>query len=101
MASGPRRSASNIQTDARFERLTRRDWRQVRRPSPGTRDLARDGKLKFGTVSGAVLAVLAEARSRLRYIEISRQGLRTPNRHADPEGIGQGVLECRGHPPEA
>ena len=61
---------SNIQTEARFERLTRRDWRQVRRPSPGTRDLARDGKLKFGTVSGAVLAVLAEARSPLRYIEI-------------------------------
>jgi hypothetical protein len=31
----------------------------------------------------------------------SRQGLRPPDRHADPEGIGQGVLECRGHPPEA
>src|SRR6266508_2166040 len=61
---------SNIQTEARFQRLTRRDWRQVRRPSPGTRDRARDGKLKFGTVSGAVLAVLAEARSPLRYIEI-------------------------------
>ena len=61
---------SNIQTEARFERLTRRDWRQVRRPSPGNRDRARDGKLKFGTVSGAVLAVLAEARSPLRYIEI-------------------------------
>ena len=61
---------SNIQTEGRFERLTRRDWRQGRRPSPGTRDLARDGQLKFGTVSGAVLAVLAEARSPLRYIEI-------------------------------
>jgi hypothetical protein len=42
----------------------------VRRPPPKPRDRALDGKLKFGTVSSAVLAVLAEARGPLRYIEI-------------------------------
>ena len=52
---------SNIQTEALFQRLTRRDWQQVRRPPSRPRDRARDGKLKFGTVSRAVLAVLADA----------------------------------------
>jgi hypothetical protein len=61
---------SNIEREALFQRLTRRDWRRVRRPPPRPRDRARDGKLKFGTVGGAVLAVLAEAQGPLRYIEI-------------------------------
>ena len=61
---------SNIQTEALFQRLTRRDWRPVRRPPARRRDRARDGKLKFGTVSGAVLAVLAESRAPMRFIEI-------------------------------
>ena len=61
---------SNIETVALFHRLTRRDWRKVRRPAPRPRDRALDGKLKFGTVSSAVLAVLAEAEAPLRFIEI-------------------------------
>ena len=61
---------SNIQTEALYERLTCRDWRQVRRPPATLRDRARDGKLKFGTVSGAVLAVLAHAGEPMRFIEI-------------------------------
>jgi len=42
----------------------------VRRLPAARRDRSRDGKLKFGTVSGAVLAVLAEADSPMRYIDI-------------------------------
>jgi hypothetical protein len=42
----------------------------VRRRPAAPRDRSRDGKLKFGTVSSAVLAVLAEADSPLRYVEI-------------------------------
>jgi hypothetical protein len=60
---------SNTQTEDLFQRLTRRDWRQVRR-SARPRNRSRDGKLKYGTVSGATLAVLAEAGRPLRYIEI-------------------------------
>ena len=61
---------SNIQTEALYERLTRRDWRQVTRPPLRARDRARDGKLKFGTVSSAVLAVLAQKGKPMRFIEI-------------------------------
>ena len=61
---------SNTQTEILFRRLTGRDWRQVHRPPPRRHDQSRDGKLKFGTVSGAVVAVLAEAGGPLRYIEI-------------------------------
>jgi hypothetical protein len=61
---------SNNQTKTLFQRLTRRDWRQVRRPPAMRRDRARDGKLKFGTVSGAVLAVLARTCEPMRFIEI-------------------------------
>ena len=61
---------SNIQTEALFQRLTRRDWRQVRRPPAKPRDRTLDGKLKFGTVSGAVLAVLAQTGEPMRFIEI-------------------------------
>jgi len=59
-----------IQTDALYQRLTRRDWRQVRRPPARPRDRAGDGKLRFGTVSGAVLAVLAHAGKPMLFIEI-------------------------------
>lgn len=61
---------SNTQTETLFQRLIRRDWRQVRRVPAAPRDRSRDGKLKFGTVSGGVLAVLAESRVPLRFIEI-------------------------------
>ncbi len=64
---------SNTQTEALFQRLIRRDWRQVKRPPSRARDRTRDGKLKFGTVSRAVLAVLAKAGTPLRFIEIHAQ----------------------------
>lgn len=61
---------SNIQTEALYRRLTRRDWRQVTRAPLRARDRARDGKLKFGTVSGAVLTVLGQTCEPMRFIEI-------------------------------
>jgi hypothetical protein len=61
---------SNFQTEVLFQRLTRREWRQVRRPPPKPRDRAQDGKLKFGTISRAVLSVLTDAGGPLRFIEI-------------------------------
>jgi len=93
---------SNIQTEALFQRLTRRNWRQVRRTPPRPRDRACDGKLKFGTVSQAVLSVLADAGGPLRVIEIhARVSARlsgTPiskgSVKADLERVGQGVSEC-------
>ena len=70
---------SNIQTEALFQRLTRRDWRQVHRTPPRPRDRACDGKLKFGTVSRAVLSVLSDAGGPLRFIEIhARVSARLP-----------------------
>jgi hypothetical protein len=64
---------SNTQTETLFQRLTARNWRQVRRPPSGARDRTWDGKLKFGTLSRAVLAVLAKAGTPLRFIEIHAQ----------------------------
>ena len=61
---------SNAETSALFQRLTKRDWRQVRRAAAKPRDRTRDGKRKFGTVSRTVLQVLAEAESSMRFIEI-------------------------------
>lgn len=61
---------SNAETTALYQRLTKRDWRQVKRAAAKPRDRARDGKLKFGTVSGALLQVLSEADATLRFIEI-------------------------------
>jgi hypothetical protein len=61
---------SNTQTEVLYQRLTARDWRQVPWAVPRRRDRSRDGKLKFGTVSSAVLAVLAEADGPMRFIEI-------------------------------
>jgi hypothetical protein len=44
------------------------------------RDRARDGKLKFGTVSRAVLSVLGDAGRPLRFIEIhARVSARLPD----------------------
>lgn len=71
---------SNIQTEALFQRLTRRDWRQVHRTPRRPRDRACDGKLKFGTVSRAILSVLADAGAPLRFIEIhARVSARLPD----------------------
>jgi len=61
---------SNAETSALFQRLTKRDWRQVKRAAAKPRDRTRDGKRKFGTVSRTVLQVLAEAESSMRFIEI-------------------------------
>ena len=64
---------SNFETEALYTRLTERDWQQVARVQANRRDRSRDGKLKFGTVSGAVLKVLAMAEGSMRLIEIHRQ----------------------------
>jgi hypothetical protein len=61
---------SNNATGLVYQRLTARDWTQVRRPPARPRDRSRDGKLKFGSVSGVVLEILAEAAEPLRFIEI-------------------------------
>jgi hypothetical protein len=68
---------SNIHTEALLQRLTSRGWRQVRRTPTRSRDRSRDGKLKYGTVSGAVVAVLGQSGSPLRFVEI----------HARVEGL--------------
>lgn len=64
---------SNPQTEVIFQRLTKRAWKQVGRSPVSPRDRSRDGKLKFGTVSTAVLVILARAESPLRLIEIHAQ----------------------------
>jgi hypothetical protein len=64
---------SNFETEALYKRLTEREWRQVGREQRKCRDRSRDGKLKFGTVSGAVLEVLARAEGSMRFIEIHRE----------------------------
>jgi hypothetical protein len=61
---------SNTEREALFQRLTRRDWRRMRRPPAKPRDRAPDGKLKFGTVSAAVLAVLTRTGEPMRFIGI-------------------------------
>ena len=63
---------SNIRAEALYQRLTERDWRQVPRVQAKRPDRSRDGKLKFGTVSGAVLHVLRLAETPMRYSEIHR-----------------------------
>jgi hypothetical protein len=42
----------------------------VTRSPLGARDRARDGKLTFGTVSGAVLTILSQTGEPMRFIEI-------------------------------
>ena len=61
---------SNFETEALYKRLTERDWQQVARVQGKRRERSRDGKLKFGTVSGAVLEVLGRSDASMRYIEI-------------------------------
>lgn len=64
---------SNSETEALYKRLTERDWQQVARVQGKRRDRSRDGKLKFGTVSGAALEVLARTDGSMRFIEIHRE----------------------------
>lgn len=64
------RVLSNTHTGVLYQRLTNGDWRQVPRSRAPPHDRSRDGKLKFGTVSGAVMDVLAAADRPLRYVEI-------------------------------
>ena len=64
---------SNNRTEVLYQRLTARDWKQVQRPAPRPRDRTRNGKLKFGTVSAAVLSALAESGRPMRFIEIHRR----------------------------
>ncbi len=61
---------SNFDTEALYKRLTERDWQQVPRVQGKRRERSPDGKLRFGTVSGAVVEVLARAESSMRFIEI-------------------------------
>jgi hypothetical protein len=75
---------SSTRTDAVLHRLSSRDWRHVVRPRARDRSRARDGKLKFGTVSGAVLAVLAEAGAPLRFVEIQVVREAVPERRGNP-----------------
>jgi hypothetical protein len=63
---------SNFEMEALYKRLTEREWQQVPRVQGKRRDRSRDGKLKFGTVSGAVLEVLARSDESMRFIEIHR-----------------------------
>jgi hypothetical protein len=63
---------SNFETGALYKRLTERDWQQVARVEGKRRDRSRDGKLKFGTVSRAVLEVLARSDGSMRFVEIHR-----------------------------
>jgi hypothetical protein len=64
---------SNSETEALYQRLTERNWEQVACVQGKRRDRSRDGKLKFGTVSGAVLEVLRRAEGSMRFIEIHRK----------------------------
>ena len=61
---------SNFETEALYKRLTERDWQQVARVQGRRRDRSRDGKLRFGTVSGAVLQILQDAPGPMRFVEI-------------------------------
>jgi hypothetical protein len=61
---------SNSEAEALYKRLTERDWQQVARARGQRSDRSRDGKLKFGTVSRAVLEVLGRSEGSLRFIEI-------------------------------
>ena len=87
---------SNTQTEVLFQRLTRRNWRQVARRPSGRRDRSRDGKLKFGTVSGAVLTVLAEAGSPKRYVEIHARVEELLGRPVSPSSVKQ-FLSAESH----
>ena len=64
---------SNHASGVLYQCLMKRHWRQVERQQTGPRTRSRDGKLKFGTVSGAVLQVLASAGNPMRFIEIHRE----------------------------
>lgn len=64
---------SNFDTAALYKRLTERSWQQVPRVQGKRRDRSRDGKLRFGTVSGAVLEVLGRAEGPMRFMEIHRE----------------------------
>jgi hypothetical protein len=64
------RVLSNTEIGALYQRLTKRDWRQVPRQRAAPHARSRDGKLKFGTVSGALLEVLTAADRPMRYVEI-------------------------------
>lgn len=64
---------SNFETEVLYKRLTERDWQQVARVQGKRRDRSREEKLKFGTVSGAVVEVLARSAEPLRFVEIHRE----------------------------
>jgi len=64
---------SNFETEALYQCLTKRDWPQVPRVQAIPRDRSRDGKLRFGTVSGAVLHILHRAPGSMRFIEIHQE----------------------------
>src|SRR4051812_23278076 len=61
---------SNHETARLYQRLTERGWRRVARVQGKRRNRTSNGKLRFGTVSGAVLQILHRAPSPMRFIEI-------------------------------
>ena len=61
---------SNPDLQDLFQSLTSQPRRKQRRPKPETDGPAPDGRRKFGTVSTAIVQVLAEARSDMRVSEI-------------------------------
>jgi hypothetical protein len=64
---------SNFETEILFQRLTNRDWRQVARAARVRSDRSRDGKLRFGTVSGAVLQILHRSQGPMRFVDIHQE----------------------------
>lgn len=64
---------SSFATEARYKRLTDRDWPQVIREHGKRSDRSRDGKLKFGTVTGTVVEVLRRSVGSMRFVEIHRE----------------------------
>jgi hypothetical protein len=62
---------SNSETKSVYKRLTERQ--QVARVRGKRRDRSRDGRPKFGTVSGAVLAILVQVEGSMRFVEIHRE----------------------------
>jgi hypothetical protein len=56
-----------------FQRLTNRDWRQVARAARVRSDRSRDGKLRFGTVNGAVLQILHRSQGPMRFVDIHQE----------------------------
>ena len=63
---------SNHDLTTVLQRLTAHDWKQAAAPQRSRSGIAPDGRRKFGTVSDAIVQVLATADSDLRVREIQK-----------------------------